>query len=82
MIRTCAEDGLVLKQVQSREKMATVRSLLWHESASSVSKFVDRYMNAALNIRLCGLLVSRPTWLCRAAGQGRLRPMVRKKIKC
>ena len=80
--RVSAESGALLKAVQSRKTGRAVRGLLWYES-TNVGKFVDRDLNAALNIRRCALLPGRPMELCRIAGQSALgRMAVGKTIRC
>jgi len=79
--RVSAQDGSLLKAVMSRQKGSAVRGLLWYDS-TNVSKFVDRDLNAALNIRWCAVLGMRPIELCRA-GQPALGPaIVGKTIRC
>jgi len=74
-----ASSGSVLKQVWSKRKEATVRGLMW--CGSTNGKFVNRDLNAALNIRRCLATSERPTELCRVAGQGRLSKVVGKRIR-
>ena len=69
--KVCATDGSVLKAVRSRATGAAVRGLLWYDSTIS-NKFVDRDLNAALNIRRCAVLPRRPRELCRVEGQAPL----------
>lgn len=47
-------------KVNSKGKQVTVRGLLWCGSTNSKNKFVDRDLNAAINIRRCALLPQRP----------------------
>ena len=75
-----AGDGSVLKQVWSKRKKAAVRGLMWCGSTNN-GKFVDRDLNAALNIRRCLAASERPVELCRVAGQGRLPKVVGKRIR-
>lgn len=66
-----AHDGTVLKQVWNERKLAAVRGLKWCGSTTD-GKFVNRDLNAALNIRRCLVSPVRPPELCRIEGQGRL----------
>jgi transposase len=45
-------------------------------------KFVNRDLNAALNIRRCLISLVRPVELCRVVGQGKLYKVVGKRIRC
>jgi len=79
--RVSAQDGSLLKAVRSRQKGCEVRGLLWYDS-TNVSKFVDRDLNAALNIRWCAVLPVRPIEMCRM-GQPSLGPAILgKTIRC
>jgi transposase len=75
-----AGDDSVLKQVWSKDKGAVVRGLMWCDSTNN-SKFVNRDLNAALNIRRCLVLPTRPAILCRVNGQAALVREVGKYIK-
>ncbi len=51
----------VLQSVERRNTGRKVRGLLWwHSTIPNQSKFVDRDLNAALNIRDCFLCEERP----------------------
>lgn len=76
-----AFDGSVMKQVWSRRKGAAVRGLMWCGSTNN-GKFVNRDLNAALNIRRCLASPVRPMELCRVPKQARLQKVVGKAIRC
>jgi hypothetical protein len=57
-----------------RCRVAVVRGLLWCGSTSNNGKFVNRDVNAALNIRNCAVQPQRPVWLDRAKNPTRLPP--------
>ena len=64
----------VLKAVQRRDTGATVRGLLWCDSSTKdQSKFVNRDLNAALNIRDCFMARSRPAMLSRSADNNNMK---------
>jgi len=75
-----AEDGSVMKQVWSKQKHRAVRGLMWCGSTNN-GKFVNRDLNAALNIRRCLSSPKRPIELCRVSGQARVRKVVGKHIR-
>jgi hypothetical protein len=64
-----------LQAVESRKTGSAVRGLLWYSSTNEASRFVDRDLNAALNIRRCAVLPRRPRELCRIEGQAPLGGM-------
>jgi hypothetical protein len=76
----------VLQTVKRNDSGKQVRGLLWCRSTiTKESKFINRDLNAALNIRDCLLLAERPTMLCRAVGskrQEKLKVTVGKHIRC
>ena len=79
-----ARTGDRLQAVARRSTGAVVRGLLWYASGSitATSRFVDRDLNAALNIRRCAVLPRRPRELCRIKGQAPLgRNRVGKTIR-
>lgn len=63
------DDSLLLKVVTQKEdsdKLRTVRGLLWCCSTiEKANKFVNRDLNAAINIRRCAILPNRPQVLTR-----------------
>jgi hypothetical protein len=75
-----AGDGTIMKMVESKRKNAEVRGLMWCGSTNN-GKFVNRDLNAALNIRRCLALPTRPLELCRL-GQPKIRKEVGKVIRC
>ena len=78
----CASTGDRLRAVESRKTGTAVRGLLWYDSTIATSRFVDRDLNAALNIRRCAVLPRRPRELCRIKGQAPLgRMQVGKTIR-
>jgi hypothetical protein len=50
---------------EMKRRDVVVRGLLWCGSTSENGKFVNRDMNAAINILKCGTSASRPSWLRR-----------------
>ena len=66
--------GVGLKRSNSGEKQVSVRGLLWCSSTnnSKVGKFVNRDLNAAINIRRCAILPKRPIALDRAKSNEKL----------
>lgn len=56
-------DDTLLRKVKSQETGKIIRGLLW--SGSSTRKFIDRDLNAALNIRRCITSPTRPLSLTR-----------------
>jgi hypothetical protein len=66
-----------------RRRVAVVRGLLWCGSTSDNGKFVNRDVNAALNIRNCAVKARRPVWLDRAKNPTPLPPQrIVKFITC
>jgi transposase len=75
----------VLDTVAKRknDKLVEVRGLLWCRSTNqSEGKFVDRDVNAAINIQRCAILPTRPLILQRAKAAGKLEQRVGKIIRC
>lgn len=59
-------DGITILKKVKTQKNKTVRGLLWYSSTiKGENKFVNRDLNAALNILNCLVNPSRPTMLCR-----------------
>ena len=76
------EDGSLLQGVQRRDTNERLRGLLWCSSTNN-TKFVNRDLNAAINIRRCVTSPVRPLELTRMKGQPALpRMTVGKIIKC
>ena len=75
------ETNQILKEVRLQQVQRTVRGLLWCDSTINTrSKFVNRDLNAAINIRRCAVLPQRPPELSRL-GHPKLRLAVGKWIK-
>ena len=83
--RTFHKDGTLLQQVGMIGPLPkngghrTVRGLLWCCSTSNDCKFVNRDLNAAINILNCNA-PKRPSWLTRVAGQPPLKKQYIAKI--
>jgi hypothetical protein len=79
------EDNSILQKVQKRNKdgqITTVRGLLWCCSTNqNKSKFVNRDLNAAINIMRCAIL-PRPTILTRSSNLKKIKQKVGKIINC
>jgi hypothetical protein len=76
------EDGSLLQSVKRRDTDEWLRGLLWCSSTNN-TKFVNRDLNAAINIRRCVTNPVRPLELRRVEGQPRLPNYVLGKIiKC
>jgi hypothetical protein len=76
------EDGSLLQSVKRRDTNEWLRGLLWCSSTNN-TKFVNRDLNAAINIRRCVTSPVRPLELTRIKGQPRLPTNVLGKIiKC
>lgn len=75
------KDDSVLELVAKRKKpRSSVRGLLWSGSSNN-EFFIDRDLNAALNIRRCLVNPVRPISLTRIPGQQRLSQTITKIIK-
>jgi hypothetical protein len=71
----------VLKEVQIYKSNKKVRGLLWYGSTTcSVNKFVNRDLNASINILNCFLNPVRPKMLTRSEGNEKIKVEVGKKI--
>lgn len=79
--RVYYKDGSLLEGVGilNKGKVVKVRGLLWCCS-TKCNEFVNRDLNAAINILRCGVLPQRPTFLDRKASKGKLPNMVIRKI--
>jgi hypothetical protein len=76
------EDGSLLQSVKRRDTDEWLRGLLWCSSTNN-TKFVNRDLNAAINIGRCVTNPVRPLELRRVEGQPRLPNYVLGKIiKC
>jgi hypothetical protein len=71
------EDGSILGRVVRSDKNTTVRGLLWCGSTNN-SKFVNRDLNGAVNIRRCVVSPVRPPELSRVSGQQAIHQRVGK----
>jgi hypothetical protein len=70
----------VLMGVKRKDTGHRVRGLLWCRSTKKESKFINRDLNAAMNILHCHTLPTRPKMLCRTPGMTRLQDVVGKII--
>ena len=75
------EDESILGYIKREDKNEVLRGLLWCSSTNN-SKFVNRDLNAAINIRRCVTDKIRPLSLQRLPNQPSLDKRVVKKIKC
>jgi hypothetical protein len=79
-------DNSILHIVKKRNEdgsLKTVRGLLWCNSTNQEGgKFVNRDLNAAINILRCATLPSRPIILQRSRNQERIVQRVGKIINC
>ena len=80
------KDDSVLLRVAKKGvdgKLVDVRGLLWCSSTKETNKFVNRDLNAAINILRCAKLPQRPDMLNRSLLiGGKLEPGIGKIIKC
>lgn len=79
------KDYSVLDQVMKRDKtgkLIAVRGLLWCSSTKETNKFINRDLNAAINILNCAKLPQRPKMLDRKFAKGKLIQKVGKILKC
>lgn len=79
------KDDSILKTVMKKNgdgKLVAVRGLLWCDSTNGTNKYVNRDLNAAINILRCATLPSRPTILSRAPGQDKITQEVGAILKC
>jgi hypothetical protein len=90
--KTHCGDGTFLQQVgvssdpkqggaqgpaEEKWRVSVVRGLLWCGSTSENGKFVNRDMNAAINIWSCVVSAQRPVWLTRTPG---LPPLPKQRV--
>ena len=78
------EDSLtILQTVEREDKKTVIRGLLWYSSTiESESKFVNRDVNAAINILNCLVKPKRPAMLCRSEKNEKIVQTVGKIILC
>ena len=74
------EDDSILQYIKRRDTNTTLRGLLWCNSPNN-NKFVNRDLNAALNIRRCAINPIRPAILQRLPTNAPLPRIVGKTIK-
>jgi hypothetical protein len=73
----------VMGVVGSKADRKAVRGLLWCGSTNQTAgKFVNRDLNAAINIRKCLVLPQRPPALCRHDSLSKLSKSITKWIRC
>jgi hypothetical protein len=73
----------ILQKVIRKDKNKEVRGLLWCCSTiEKENKFIDRDLNAAINILDCFVYPERPKILCRSKDKKKLESKVGIKIKC
>lgn len=77
-----AMDNSVLKLVVRKDTNKAVRGLLWCSSTNRKSKFIDRDVNAALNIRRCFMSERRPLILKRRKNMKKIEQTIGKYIRC
>jgi hypothetical protein len=74
------KDNSILQSVRSRQRSRVLRGLIWCRSTIiNQSHFVDRDLNAALNIRRC-LMSERPNIMTRSPNHRRLPNVIGKTI--
>ena len=79
------ETGRTLEVVGCRTERGAkaVRGLLWCSSTNQTTgKFINRDLNAAINIRRCLVLPQRPPELCRREGLAALEKRITRWIRC
>lgn len=78
------KDGkTILQIVKRRDNNKEVRGLLWCSSTiNKENKFINRDLNAAINILNCFILPTRPEIMCRVEGKPKLEKIIGRKIKC
>ena len=64
------EDDSILEYIRRRDTNKELRGLLWCSSTNN-SKFVNRDLNAAINIRRCAMAQIRPLSLQRITNQSK-----------
>jgi transposase len=62
--------------------LIAVRGLLWCSSTKETNKFVNRDLNAAINILNCAKLPQRPKMLDRKFAKTKLTQKVGQILKC
>jgi hypothetical protein len=79
------EDDSLLEKVARRGKdgrLVAVRGLSWCRSTKREGKFVNRDLNAAINILRCAVLPKRPMSLTRTLSKVKYVQPIGKTIKC
>ena len=77
------DSSTILQTVKREDKNRVIRGLLWYSSTiESENKFVNRDVNAAINILNCLLYPKRPTMLCRSDKNKKIVQTVGKVILC
>ena len=77
------DSSTILQTVEREDKKTVVRGLLWYSSTiESESKFVNRDVNAAINILNCLVRPKRPAMLCRSDKNEKIVQTVGKIILC
>jgi len=79
------DDSVLLRVAKKNANgiLVDVRGLLWCGSTKETNKFVNRDLNAAVNILRCAKLPKRPEMLNRALSiGGKLEPRIGKIIRC
>ena len=77
------DNSTILQTVEREDKKIEVRGLLWYSSTiESESKFVNRDVNAAINILNCLIKPKRPAMLCRSEKNEKIVQTVGKIILC
>ena len=77
------DSSTILQTVEREDKKTVIRGLLWYSSTiESESKFVNRDVNAAINILNCLIKPKRPAMLCRSENNEKIVQTVGKKILC
>ena len=73
----------ILQTVKREDKNKVIRGLLWYSSTiESENKFVNRDVNAAINILNCFVYPKRPAMLCRSEKNEKIVQTVGKVILC
>jgi predicted transglutaminase-like cysteine proteinase len=77
------DSSTILETVKREDTNRVIRCLLWYSSTiGSVNKFVNRDLNAAINILNCLVNKKRPKMLCRSKEKTKIVQKVGKLILC